>query len=39
MPALLGYYLFMHVTMTSLATSEYFRSFSDWYALAGRSGN
>jgi uncharacterized membrane protein len=39
MPALLAYYLLMHVTMTPLATSEYFQSFSDWFAIAGRSGN
>jgi uncharacterized membrane protein len=39
MPTLLGYYLFMHATMTPLATSESFQSFSDWFATTGRPGN
>jgi hypothetical protein len=38
-PALLGYYLSMHATLTPLATSRGFQSFSDWFARAGRSGN
>jgi hypothetical protein len=38
MPVLLGYYLVMHATMTPLATSESFQSFSDWFATAGRPG-
>ena len=38
-PALLGYYLSMHATLTPLATSRGFQSFSDWFAMAGRSGN
>lgn len=37
-PLLLGYYLLMHVTLTPLATSKGFQSFSDWIALAGRAG-
>ncbi len=39
MPTLLGYYLFMHVTMTPLATSEGFQNFSNWVGMAGRAGN
>lgn len=38
-PALLVYYLLMHLTLTPLASSEGFRSFSDWFGLAGRPGN
>ena len=38
-PALLGYYLLMHVTLTPLATSEGFQSFSDWFGMVGRPGN
>lgn len=37
-PALLCYYLFMHATLTPLATSERFQQFSDWFALVGRTG-
>ena len=36
MPALLGYYLLMHITLTPLATSKGFQSFSDWFGMAGR---
>lgn len=36
MPVLLGYYLLMHVSMTPLAESKGFRSFSDWFAMVGR---
>ena len=39
LPALLGYYLSMHASLTPLATSRAFQSFSDWFAMAGRSGN
>ena len=39
MPVLLGYYLFMHVTATPLATSQAFQSFSNWFGMAGRSGH
>jgi hypothetical protein len=39
MPALLGYYLVMHVTLTPLATSTGFQSFSDWFAMVGRAGS
>jgi hypothetical protein len=39
MPVLLGYYLFMHVTLTPLATSKGFQDFSNWLGMAGRSGN
>lgn len=35
-PALLGYYLLMHVTLTPLATSKGFQSFSDWLGMVGR---
>lgn len=38
MPVLLGYYLAMHATLTPLATSRAFQSFSDWFAMAGRAG-
>jgi uncharacterized membrane protein len=38
-PALLVYYLLMHVTLTPLATSKTFQSFSDWFGMAGRAGN
>jgi hypothetical protein len=38
-PALLGYYLVMHVTATPIATSEGFQSFSDWFGMVGRLGN
>lgn len=38
MPALLGYYLLMHLTLTPLATSQGMRSLSDWFGMAGRSG-
>lgn len=38
-PVLLGYYMLMHVTLTPLATSEGFRSFSNWFGMAGRSSN
>ena len=38
-PALLVYYLLMHVTLTPLASSEGFRSFSDWFGMAGRPGS
>lgn len=37
-PLLLGYYGLMHVTATPLATSKSFQSFSEWFALVGRSG-
>lgn len=37
-PVLLGYYLVMHATLTPLATSKGFQSFSDWFAMTGRSG-
>jgi hypothetical protein len=37
-PVLLGYYLFMHVTLTPLATSRGFQEFSNWFGMAGRSG-
>jgi hypothetical protein len=36
MPALLGYYFLMHATLTPLATSKGFQSFSDWFGMAGR---
>lgn len=36
MPTLLGYYLVMHVTLTPLATSKGFQSFSDWFGMVGR---
>ncbi len=39
MPALLGYYLSMHATLTPLATSAGFQKFSNWFEMAGRSGN
>jgi hypothetical protein len=39
MPALLGYYLVMHVTLTPLATSTGFQRFSDWFAMVGRAGS
>lgn len=35
-PTLLAYYLFMHVTLTPLASSPSFQRFSDWFALIGR---
>jgi uncharacterized membrane protein len=38
-PALLGYYLFMHVTLTPLATSQGFQSFSNWFGMAGHAVN
>jgi len=38
-PVLLGYYLSMHATLTPLAASRGFQSFSDWFAMAGLSGN
>jgi hypothetical protein len=38
-PALLGYYLLMHVTLTPLATSRGFQAFSDWFGMVGRPGN
>jgi uncharacterized membrane protein len=37
-PVLLGYYLFMHVTMTPMANSEHFQRFSDWLGMIGRGG-
>lgn len=37
-PALLGYYLLMHVTLTPLATSERFQQFCNWLAMVGRAG-
>ena len=37
-PALLAYYLLMHVTLTPLATSEGFQQFSNWLAMVGRAG-
>ena len=39
MPALLGYYLVMHVTLTPLATSTGFQRFSNWFAMVGRAGS
>jgi uncharacterized membrane protein len=39
MPVLLGYYLVMHVTLTPIATSKSFQSFSDWFGMIGRAGN
>ena len=36
---LLGYYLLMHVTLTPLATSRGFQSFSDWFGMAGHPGS
>lgn len=39
MPVLLGYYLIMHVTLTPVASSGAFQSFSDWFAMVGRSGS
>ncbi|MGE3841222.1 MAG: hypothetical protein AB7I50_06515 [Vicinamibacterales bacterium] len=39
MPVLLGYYVFMHVTLTPLATSKGFQEFSDWFGMAGRGVN
>ncbi|MEQ1757008.1 MAG: hypothetical protein ABL986_01735 [Vicinamibacterales bacterium] len=39
MPVLLGYYLVMHVTLTPLATSQGFQSFSNWFGMAGRAVN
>ena len=39
MPVLLGYYLVMHLTMTPVASSEVFQNFTDWFAMAGRSGS
>jgi hypothetical protein len=38
MPALLGYYLFMHVTLTPLATSQVFQRFSNWFGMVGGPG-
>jgi hypothetical protein len=38
-PTLLGYYILMHLTLTPLATSSSFQSFSDWFGMAGRPGN
>lgn len=38
MPALLGYYLIMHVTMTPLARSAAFQQFSNWFGMIGRAG-
>ena len=35
-PILLGYYLFMHVTLTPLATSRGFQDFSNWFGMLGR---
>ena len=37
-PALLAYYLLMHLTLTPLATSQGFQSFSNWLGMAGRPG-
>jgi uncharacterized membrane protein len=37
-PALLAYYLLMHLTLTPLATSQSFQRFSDWFGMAGRPG-
>ena len=37
-PALLGYSLLMHVTLTPLATSQRFQQFRDWFAVVGRAG-
>lgn len=39
MPVLLGYYLFMHATLTPLATSQGFQDFSNWFGMAGRAVN
>lgn len=38
-PALLGYYLVMHATLTPLAASKDVQNFSDWFGTAGRGGN
>jgi uncharacterized membrane protein len=38
-PALLAYYLGMHVTLTPIATSERFQSFCDWFGMIGRGGS
>jgi uncharacterized membrane protein len=38
-PALLAYYLVMHVILTPLATSQSFQSFSNWFGMAGRAGS
>ncbi len=38
-PALLGYYLVMHVTLSPLASSEGFQSFSNWFGIVGRPGS
>ncbi len=37
-PLLLGYYVFMHVTLTPLATSDAFQRFSNWFGMVGRVG-
>lgn len=39
MPFLLGYYLLMHVTLTPVAASQGFQSFSNWFGMAGRAVN
>jgi hypothetical protein len=38
-PALLGYYLLMHATLTPLASSPGFQRFSNWFGMAGRAVN
>ena len=38
-PALLGYYLLMHLTLTPLSTSQGFQSFSNWFGTAGHPRN
>lgn len=38
MPALLGYYLVMHVTITPIARSDAFQGFSNWFGMIGQAG-
>jgi uncharacterized membrane protein len=39
MPALLGYYLVMHLTLTPIAQSAAFQRFSNWFGMLGRVGS
>ena len=39
MPVLLGYYLLMHLTMTPVASSDIFQTFTEWFAMVGRSAS
>ena len=38
-PLLLGYYLFMHVTVTPVAKNADFQTFSNWFGMLGRAGS